>query len=278
MKYKFIEAAAARDPSFHTLQEIQFHQKYSEPGYSDPESGIICTGNWNVKSYDKEYDRKEDLMNRVAHILEERYGAELEWSDEWANCSECNGLVRTSPDGPGWIQAWVELDGDIICRNCVGDHAEEVLISKEGNPGTALTRDLGLNPEQHGYLRILEGLENGLHEHMAADPKVIAKELQQLGVKRFLFVIDDTSQFYITFSCWVHEEEVKKVENIDIKTDAAVSPATMMKRAMQDASRATEEMGPSPGEGYVKYMKAQPDGTMKARWVSPEEFVAGIKD
>ena len=229
------------------LDEIQFHSAYAEPGYDDPESGIIATGNWNNADKKapppKYWVKADDFVERVAHVLEKRFKAELEWSDEWDTCSECQKLVRTQADSYGWTRAYFELEGDRLCCECVKEHAEEVLQSLEGNFKSAVTDALGLDPADHGYIQVLKDLEHGLHEHMAADPTVIAKGLRELGVTRFLFKIDDASQFYFTFSCWVHESEVGKcgVEP-DIATDAAVSPAEMMKRALQSAAMKTPEV------------------------------------
>lgn len=232
------------------LEEIRCHHGYAELGYSDPESGLILTGNWNNADVRNPHYQEgkndvsqpywikaDDYVHRVAKVLEERYGAELEWSDEWSECSDCNKLVRNQADSYCWQPSYFDLDGERICHECIENHAEEVFESIEGDPRKALTRDLGLKPDRHGYVKILDKLENGLHEHMASDPKVIAKELKKLGVEKFVFMIDDTSQFYITFSCWVHEDELEKVGvDPDIKTDADVSPAELCKRALQQAS------------------------------------------
>lgn len=276
------------------LEEIEFHSAYAEHGYTDPESGVICTGNWNdadrrnpdydgAKPYGAEnrtWVKADDYASRVGEVLSKRYGAELEWSDEWSQCSDCNKLVRHSPDSYQWQPSYFDLEGERICHECIGNHASEVFESIEGNERKALTADLGLKPEEHSYVKILDKLENGLHEHMASDPKVIAKELKKLGVSRFIFMIDESSQFYITFSCWVHEDELEKVgTEPDIKTDADVSPAEYCKRALREASINSATLTAEQKEkGGVIYTKVNVgDGTAETRLVPPDEFIKGVK-
>lgn len=50
-------------------EQVEFAGHYGEPGYSDPEKGIVFA-NWN------------NIPKRIADGLEAQ-GYELEWSDEW---------------------------------------------------------------------------------------------------------------------------------------------------------------------------------------------------
>ncbi len=271
------------------LEEIQFYSEYAEPGYDDPGSGIIALGNWNNAQKKAEPPKywvdADDYVERVAYVLEKRYGAELEWCDEWCGCSECSKLIRTSPNSYQWSPSYYSGDGEILCPECSQKNADTILSEYEGNERKALTRDLGIDPSKHGYMKILDKLENGLHEHMASDPKVIAKELKKLGVGRFLFMIDEQSQFYITFSCWVHEDEFQTGyasgvrQFSDIKTDADVSPAEYCKRALREASINSAALTAEQKEnGGVIYTKVNVgDGTAETRLVPPDEFIKGVK-
>ena len=281
--YDFIEAVKESPKispeSRNRLEEVQFYSEYAEPGCTDPESGIIAVGNWNnADKRNPDYDpaadfhteqgrlwiKADDYVSRVARVLEKRYGAELEWCDEWCGCSECSKLIRTSPDCYSWSPSYYVGDGEILCSECAKEHADTILEECEGNERKALTRNLGIDPGDHGYVQILDKLESGLHEHMAADPKVIAKSLREKGVGRFLFRIDEQSQFYTTFSCWVHKDELEKVEATagSLKTDADVSPATLMKQALSQASVQSAEIGDAAKEG-VLFKQIQGDGTAK---------------
>lgn len=274
------------------IEAIQFHPGYSEPGYEDPASGIIATGNWNdadERNPEYEFDKRQspwrkadDCVSRVARVLEKRFGAELEWSDQWDACSDCRKLVRTSGDSYCWTQAWVKLDGETVCRECAQKCAEEVLETFEGDPRKALTVDLGIDPAGYGYVRLLKDLENGFHDHQAADPNVVAEGLRKLGVERFLFVIDGCGQFDLNFSCWVHEDEIEKVPRVEcskcggsgvieyfkdnsvechacsglgklptFETDAEVSPAELMKQGLKAAVEQSRSI--RAGEGGIAY-------------------------
>lgn len=103
------------------LECIEWNPHYCEPGYDTPSAGIYF-GNWNNPSrYDKESGTCKpvcDTVERVARRLES-IGVELEWSDEWTQCDDCGGAVRTEPDCYWWIPSYVIRDGcEIVCKGC----------------------------------------------------------------------------------------------------------------------------------------------------------------
>jgi hypothetical protein len=147
-----------------------------------------------------------------------------------------------------------------------------VLEEYEGECRKALSPDLGIDPTEHGYKLVLDDLENGFHYGMDADPKVIAKEMENLGVSRFLFAIKSNSQFYTTFQLYVHEDELDNLpeEPESIKTDGP-SIAGGLERALREASLAMHEAG------KILVTKCDPStGTATSRNVTPEEFIKGI--
>lgn len=90
------------------IDNLGYAKGYSEPGYSDPEKGVLFC-NWNLFCRD------------LTKILE-RYGYEIEWEDEWATCGECGNAVRTSPDGWDWrpyYDSGALQHGELICLDCV---------------------------------------------------------------------------------------------------------------------------------------------------------------
>ena len=114
------ETAKHRD-ALSQLEDIQFYDGYAEPGYDDPECGIIATGNWNdVSIYDRETGKFVKVDNTVVRVgrLLERLGVSLEWSDEWTTCCQCNKLVRTSPTSYGWQPSYISICGDSTCEDC----------------------------------------------------------------------------------------------------------------------------------------------------------------
>ncbi len=116
------------------LEDIQFFTEYAEPGYLCT-SGVIAAGNWNKCS---KYANKErivtDSSSKQFGDMLEKMGIDIEWSDEWSSCNDCNGLVRTQPDGNWWEPHYHILDGEILCSECYEkqrDDTEEVEENEE---------------------------------------------------------------------------------------------------------------------------------------------------
>ena len=103
------------------LPDLQFYDRYCEPGYSAPE-GLILSANWNDRDrYDADTRRRvvtDTRPSRLGNVLE-RLGCELEWCDEWTACDDCNGAIRTQPDSMCWTPSYV-MDDDctILCTEC----------------------------------------------------------------------------------------------------------------------------------------------------------------
>jgi hypothetical protein len=182
-----------------------YAEAYAEPGYSiGPGKNCILFANWNPKSFDRNAPKNERVMTRLAKVAE-RAGCEVEWSDEWSTCDECCGAIRLSPDCYTWKPSYEMGDGYIVCHECIdpADYLERL----EGDPRRACT--LNIDPADHGYVVVKQRMESGFHPGQNADPNVVARDLKEKGVERFLFTIDATGQFDIEFSVWVHESEVE---------------------------------------------------------------------
>lgn len=199
------------------IEEITLHYNgYAESGYTDPECGLIATGNWNdVTSYkDGKHEIVSNLPSRVGDLFE-KMGLECEWSDEWSTCHECGKLVRTQPDSYSWKQSfhYVEAEG-CLCVDCVEKDPESFLYSLEGNCETASTLDI--NPKQYGYVRVnAESYETGYYFRQDKHPAGIAKDLEEKGITRYLFTIDNNEQFCTHWSVFVHESEAELLEEDD---------------------------------------------------------------
>ena len=262
------------------LEEIRLVEGYAEPGYGCTDS-LIAFGNWNtVTTYNREtseHDLVSDLPERVGNLLD-KLGFSCEWCDEWATCDSCQRAVRTQADSYCWTRSYVDSDGEITCEDCTLEDPAEYLESLEGNARAAIT--LSVDPTDHGYVLAGDNFEHGFHEGQAADPSKIAQVLEDLGISRFVFNIDSVGQFDMSFSVYVHEDDIegdaaalrKAVE--EGETDQYPSPATCMKAALQDAST---KMSALDGPG-IKYASCNPDGTADVRLVSRQEFVEGIRD
>ena len=243
--------------------------KYSEPGYADPEFSYVFLGSW--------WHRPDgDLRESKLVSIIESCGGAVEWDDEWAVCSgdDCFGAVRTSPDSYHWTKSYVEWDCEVVCCECMEDEdnrrdfAESEL---EGSPHMADTLDWDL--DALGYVRLDEDFQRGLYGGQSADPNKIAEALEGREITRFVFQIDSVGQFDARFSCWVHEDEMPE-GGLDLAHSEAngSDPVVAMKQAMNDADRQMASLPDGPG---VKVAKCNPDGTATVRVVSPEDFIAG---
>lgn len=225
---------------------------YAEPGYTDPESGIIVLGNWN----DDEAGfggQDEDGEDQTLSDALEALGAEIEWLDEWDKCADCGKMVRTSPDSYGWQRSyWLHQDGDCICSECVLKDPSEYLESLEGQTDKALTFSLDLS--EHGYRKLDESYENGLYGGQADEPGKIGAALEAQGITRYIFEIDSVGQFDLRFSVWVHEDESLDQDQFDSAEKTGVDPAREMEKALRGASSAYK---------------------VETREVSADEFVSG---
>jgi hypothetical protein len=277
---KIIEAAkrtTSNRSALSALDNIQiYHSGYAEPGYSS-ETGCIALGDWNDPSfYHKESGQfiKQDATLSRVHKLLEKLGVDLEWEDEWYSCENCGKLFRSTADSYGWTMSGVVADGSCYCAECVEEDADEHLHGLEGQD-TRCNTIRSISPEDHGYVRLEANFAHGLYGGQAADPQRIGQVLRNAGVERYLFDLDAVGQFDMKFSVWVHEsEDVTRAQAAldGGKTDGP-DPATMMEKALKDASA---KMAQLPDGQGVKYAQCNADGTAQVRLVSPEEFVRGI--
>jgi hypothetical protein len=87
------------------IENLGYAREYAEPGYTNPKRGILFA-NWNC-------------FPRGIDSLLERYGYEVEWSDEWATCDGCSKAVRTEPDGWDWSPSYEYVEGEgTYCKDC----------------------------------------------------------------------------------------------------------------------------------------------------------------
>jgi hypothetical protein len=198
------------------LQDVRIHfAGYAEPGYSTA-TGIIATGNWNnVNTYDQTTQtsvRVSSLPSRLGGVFE-KLGIEIEWSDEWSECSDCGKLFRTQGDSYSWQPSYVMGDGEIICHECVASDPEAHLEALEGN-AAACNTIASIDPAQHGYTRV-DSYETGWHPGQTDDPEVVAKGLEDRGVTRYLFNLEGNQQFDSHWSVYVHDDEIELLNEGD---------------------------------------------------------------
>lgn len=254
------------------VEDVTLCTGYAEPGYTDPESGVIAFGNWNpVTEYIEETQSRQtrdDIPRRLCEALE-KLGAEIEWSDEWIFCSGCNKAIRCQPDSYSWQRAYCENEGEPICRECINPVA--VLEQLENKSNTCLTLD-NVDPAEHDYTRVEGEFEHGLHGGQDADSSKIGAGLRQQGITRFLFRLEEKSQFYFTFSVWIHADEWPRFDPEKLaafNTRCALDPAEGLKRALQSAPI------PQPGAGVNITTCDVSTGKSETRVMSRSEFIRG---
>ncbi len=225
------------------ISAIELHAHgYAEPGYKNPESGIIATGNWNTLTHYVEATRTfavdDASPKELADMLEEQ-GVDLEWSDEWTECALCGKLVRTSQDSYGWKPCyWVdEADCEVVCVHCLKADAsllERYLESLVGVSSKAVMLDLDLT--KHDYTKVNGDFENGWHEGQDDDPKAIAAALAKFGITKFIFKIPSVGQFDVRFEVYVHKSQIKKFNLEKFHAEPRKqypSPAEVFKKQLQ---------------------------------------------
>jgi hypothetical protein len=177
-------------------ENIDFAPGYAEPGYTDPERGILFA-NWNV------------FPQRLTDILE-RQGYEIEWSDEWVTCEDCNRAVRTSGNSYSWSPSYAFVyDCTFLCLDCIADDPTDYLETLSGNDRACLTESLArkIDLVDHGYARHNGEFEHGWYPGQTDDPKAIGAALRESGITDYIFVQTGQSQFYTKFSVYVRTEE-----------------------------------------------------------------------
>ena len=271
-----LRAATTREGR-NRVQDLRFAQHYREPGYGDSPARMIVFGNWNeVSRWDEathRYVPLDRIMPRLARLFE-RFGASLEWSDEWDTCPECGYAFRTEPDSYGWQPAYVQQeDAYRCCRECVD--GASFLESIEGDHERAVSRTV-VNPGDHHYRRVDRTFENGFYPGQAASPEQIAEALREQEIERFVFTIDSTGQFDVRFSVWIHEDEYERfsIEDFDGHGTDGPEPAAAMKRALDSLKLPSPSSAP-PGTIQVATISLGRDGdaAVDVRTISRQEWV-----
>lgn len=189
---------------------------YAEPGYGSclgDEAPVIVLGNWNPKRFCHEGEPPltpaESLPARLAESLE-RLGAEIEWLDEWDSCGECSRAIRTEPDSYSWKRSYLETDNGRVCHDCAIEAGEDMLTDYVNDPYRMVTWCEANHVEQYGYVKWEPGeprtFENGWHPGQDTDPSKILDEITgKYPDVEVIFFLDESSQFYVTFSAYVRD-------------------------------------------------------------------------
>lgn len=173
----------------------EFATHYGEPGYQDPEKGILLA-NWN------------NVPSNMQKWLENA-GYSLEWSDEWTIDYNNDKAYRTSPDSYGWECQFIMGDGEYIFPDDgAAAFIEELSHDRPSArwgclPSWITEADL----YEAGYTLHKDELESGWHPGQTDDPESWAKQCFDDGAERVVFRRTENSQFYVVFECWVLRSE-----------------------------------------------------------------------
>jgi hypothetical protein len=259
------------------IEAVTIHTNgFAEPGYEDPEGGVVCLGNWNAITYCNEKTQRfvtidatpEDLSHKLMEL-----GVQIEWSDEWVACNRCGKLVRTTGDCYGWTpQYWGSDEGEVCCE-CIRKDPSDYLLSLEGHHERAITID-DIDLSQHGYKLVDDDLENGLSGGQADSPSKIAEALKSQVIDRFVFQIDSCGQFDTNFSVWVHESEWDRLDHkiYEQADKQGEDPAEQTKQYLQDAALKIRQN--KKGITVVQ-PDSQDPSKARAKTISPQDFVNG---
>lgn len=228
------------------------------------------------------------FIENILHITSE-------WADEWSVCTLCGNAIRTQPDSYCWKAAYVDLDGEFLCTDCIQDDPDSYLeqVVNELRDGTHV--DL----EEHGFIRVTrdEYLRwgNGLYDHHDDNPRAQIELLNTAGFDVAFELYP--SQFTTQWDLFVRPAGMDGCHGVHIDDDLAdkvieqirelvsncskctmrPSPAEQMRRALDDASDKMAALRDDQHQhGGVLVAQCKADGTAEVRRVTDEEFIRGV--
>jgi hypothetical protein len=189
-----------------------YASEYGEPGYTS--DGPILFGDWWCRRKDCDYAETYENGAKKVHGLDCHYprvfafleenGAQLEWDDEWTVVDD--KAYRTSADSYSWqpTAVWNDDVGDYMVNGEDIDTWLEWAVNDSSRCLMARSfTDAELEAE--GFVERQCDFYNGWHEGMADDPKAIMAMVQDSENVDVLFMLAETSQFYIRFCVYVRE-------------------------------------------------------------------------
>ena len=218
-------------------KHFDYAEGYASKGYSVDDGGIVVFADWNrtgehyMDGKQNPPTKEESIMPRAERILE-KLGCECEWSDEWSTCCNCNNAIRTRADCYEWTPDYMEMNGELECSTCIAEYPSDYFEELDGQCKKSHHIDT-IDPAEHGYVKVVENYQRGMHEGMNDHPDKIGSTLDDGGVGRYFFEVR-SSQFYVEFDLWVHGDEK---ETMDFKAvDATQGDVSgNLKRALQNA-------------------------------------------
>jgi hypothetical protein len=141
-------------------------------------------------------------------FTDEILDVEVVYSDEYTTCSDCNKVIRTSPDSYHWQPDFYVGDGFIACNVCFNeneDYQEAYLEDKINDYRQAVN---GLISEEQmeklGFEKLDAEYQDGYYDRHD-DPEAIYHKLDQT-YPEIVFFISDVGQFHTNFVVFVRGE------------------------------------------------------------------------
>lgn len=170
-----------------------FASSYGEPGYDDPQAGIIFA-NWN------------DVPRYIMDGLERR-GFSLEWSDEWTTAGETCKAYRTSPDSYSWRPYYVMTDCDIIGGDEIesGDQLDWYVNEYLLNDPTRCNL-FHIDLAALGFVQWNGEYETGWHPGQTDDPRKVFDAIREAKPDcDVVFDLTGKGQFDIAWTAWTRD-------------------------------------------------------------------------
>lgn len=174
----------------------------------DGNTYIIMHG-WNdVGKFSKVAKQVLGIDEDEEVYIDDILGVEIVFSDEYITCTDCNSVIRTSPDSYSWQPDFFVGDGFIACSKCFNeqeDYQEAYIEDKINNPKSAINGLITEDQlEELGFERVGEEFESGWY-HKEDSPEEIYEKLSQ-DYEEVVFLINNVEQFRINFVTFVRGE------------------------------------------------------------------------
>lgn len=189
----------------------------AEPGYCSSNDVVLVLGDWNPKRYQRGNDapltKAENIGPRLARALETA-GAETLWLDEWTRCDGCHRAVRTKADSYSWKPSYARVNEcEILCRECLLENVNDSLTAGDyvNNADNAVTWCDSAELSAAGWTQWESHrphtYESGWFDGQTDDPREIFGEIRRETAADVVFLLDESSQFYIKFSAWTRNDD-----------------------------------------------------------------------
>lgn len=200
--------------------DIQWADGYAEPGY--PSADIVLLSNWNDESRYVNGPWREGLYKRVVlddtasrlyESLDKLDGVELEWSDEWTICDECNKCFRTTADSYSWTMYGSVNEYGYFCGDCIKNDPDSYIEEYVNESDKAITVLSASELEKAGWIKVENDdsysgdYHNGWYGR-EDNPATIMGDIHDSGLSDVVFVIEGVGQFECAFSPYVRAQEV----------------------------------------------------------------------